>query len=94
MVCRTRELESALGDGVKRVEKNEIDTVVIQRRAVYLSRDLPAGHVLTRDDLICLRPCPENAIAPNKVEYIVGKALAVKVSAGEQLKWQHLASLS
>lgn len=94
MVCRTRELENAMGDGVKRVEKNEIDTVVLQRRAVYVSRDLPAGHVLKRDDLICLRPCPENAIAPNKVEYIVGKTLAVKVGAGERFKWQHLASPS
>ena len=32
MVEKTRELELALGDGLKRIEKNELTTVVIQRR--------------------------------------------------------------
>ena len=34
MVLATRELELALGDGIKRVEKNELETVVIQRQAL------------------------------------------------------------
>ena len=34
MVNRTRELEAAMGDGVKRVEANEVDTTVVQRRSL------------------------------------------------------------
>ena len=33
MVDKTRELEFALGDGVKRIEKNELNTVVVQEEA-------------------------------------------------------------
>ena len=39
----TRELELALGDGIKWVEKNELETVVIQRRALRAVTDLQAG---------------------------------------------------
>src|SRR5262249_53339138 len=38
MVDRTRELEAALGTGVKRVEENERETVVLQRRSIRLGR--------------------------------------------------------
>ena len=33
MVTRTRELEYALGNGIKRVEFNELETVVVQRQS-------------------------------------------------------------
>jgi hypothetical protein len=38
---RTRDLESSLGDGNKKVEANEQETVVIQRRSLRAARDLP-----------------------------------------------------
>ena len=34
MVDRARELEAALGTGIKRIEENELDTVVVQRRSI------------------------------------------------------------
>src|SRR5262249_13384674 len=54
MVDRTRELERALGDGVKRVEANEADTVVVQRRCLRAASSLPAGKVLAASDLEAL----------------------------------------
>jgi N-acetylneuraminate synthase len=36
MVDRTRELEAALGDGIKRVEANELETRILQRRGEYM----------------------------------------------------------
>lgn len=36
MVDRTRELEAALGDGVKRVEPNEVETRILQRRGLWV----------------------------------------------------------
>ncbi len=43
MVLRARELEAALGDGIKRIEANEREAAVVQRRCLRLARDLPAG---------------------------------------------------
>lgn len=86
MVDRTRELENALGTGVKRVEENEQQTAILQRRSICVARDLPAGHVLTRADLSVLRPCPADAIAPTRLAEVIGRPLACAKKPGEHLR--------
>lgn len=85
MVERTRELEAALGNGLKKVEENEKQTVVLQRRALRLVRDLPAGHVLTRDDLTVLRPAPTAALMPFELDIALGRPLRVAMVEGQHL---------
>lgn len=90
MVLRTRELESAMGSPVKRVEENEKETVVIQRRSVRAERELPAGTVLTRDMLSVLRPAPADGIFPYDLPRILGRRLGQPVAAGAHLTWEML----
>lgn len=90
MVDRTRELECALGGAVKRVEGNEAETVVVQRRCLRVSRDLPAGAVITREMLDVLRPAPTDAIFPFELSRVLGKRLMTKLEAGTYLKWTML----
>jgi sialic acid synthase SpsE len=90
MVDRSRELENSLGAGIKQVEENERDTVVLQRRAIRLSRDQSAGKVLTRQDLIVLRPCPADGIAPYHLPQIVGRCVRSHMAAGAHLTWRDL----
>jgi len=87
MVTASRRLEAALGTGVKVVEANEAQTVVVQRRAIRLRTDLSAGHRLTEADLEMLRPCPPDAIDPRWVDQLVGKDLRVGKRAGDALSW-------
>ncbi len=90
MVARTRELEASLGDGKKRVEKNEEDTVVVQRRCIRASHELKMGDILLKEDLKVLRPCPADGIAPFEVNNLVGKRLKRNVSSGEYFKWDDI----
>lgn len=90
MVSAARRLEAALGTGVKAIEANETQTVVVQRRAIRLRHDLPAGRRLTADDLECLRPCPPDAIDPRAIERIIGLELLVEKRFGDVLKWSDL----
>lgn len=90
MVDATRELEYALGTGVKIVEDNEKETVVVQRRAIRVSRELSAGHVIQGSDIECLRPCPPDAIDPRHWDTLIGKKLAVAKGKGEDLRWDDL----
>lgn len=83
MVARTRELELSLGDGVKRVEANERDAKVIQRRCVRLARDLPAGVSLTSADLKCLRPQAPGSFDPQGMADIIGLSLVRDMACGE-----------
>jgi N-acetylneuraminate synthase len=80
MVEATRSLEAALGDGVKRVEENELSTALIQRRGVRFSSDLPAGHIIMREDLIPLRPLEPGGIPVAKIASLLGREVAKNVS--------------
>jgi sialic acid synthase SpsE len=90
MVDRSRELEMSLGDGLKRVEENESETVVLQRRSLCARVNLRKGEILRRDMLIPLRPCPVGAIEPNLIEQVIGKKLNRVLIAGDQVKWSDL----
>lgn len=76
-------LRLAIGDGIKRVEANESNTFVIQRRAIRTTRELPAGHAICREDLIPLRPCPTDALPPHQIHLLLGRTLARHLPAGE-----------
>lgn len=90
MVDRTRELEAALGDPVKRVAGNEQQTVVVQRRCLRAVRDLRAGETLTRADIDVLRPAPADGIFPYDLEAVIGKRVATPIAAGAHLRWSAL----
>lgn len=90
MVDRTRELENALGTGVKRIEPNESETVVLQRRALRARGALQAGAVLEASMLEPLRPCPAGAIEPLHLPQLLGRRLRRGVAAGDHLKWTDL----
>jgi len=86
MIDRTRELENALGNGIKKVEENESETVIVQRRAIRLMRDMEAGEVLQKEDLVVLRPCPTGGLPPYKMEEVIGKKLRHARTLGQHLE--------
>ncbi len=90
MVGDARMLEAALGDGVKKIEANESQTVVLQRRCVRAARDLPSGTVLRRDDIEVLRPAPLDAIPAHDVTTVVGRTTARALVTGEAFSWADL----
>lgn len=91
MVSRTRELEISLGSSVKRVEPNEAETVVLQRRSIRAKSEISPGTVITQEMLDFLRPCPIDALPPYKSAGILGKTTINKIREGECLKWIDLA---
>jgi len=87
MVDRTKELEDALGAGIKCIEPNEMDTVVLQRRAIRLATDLITGSILTRNHLTVLRPCPTDGLSPYLIDELVGMKVRRNINAGDHLRW-------
>ena len=43
-----RDLEESLGKSEKKIEKNEVETVILQRRSIRLNEDLKKGSILKR----------------------------------------------
>lgn len=85
MVLNTRQLETALGDGQKRVEKNEVKSSFIQRRGVRFSADLQRGHVLSREDLVVLRPMTANCYSADRIGEVLGRVLTENVTAHQEV---------
>lgn len=90
MVDRSKELYLALGNGVKRIEENEAETVVVQRRSIRVNKKISKGSIITRDDLVCLRPCPEGAIEPYHLTEVIGKKAQYDLLDGDYIKWNQL----
>ena len=88
MVHATRILERSLGDGIKRVEQNEIEARIVQRRAYRYLNDFVIGHTLLESDLIPLRPCPPDGITPFEIEKIVGHRINRNVERDQLVRVQ------
>jgi N-acetylneuraminate synthase len=92
MVERTRLLESSLGNGIKKVEDNELETVVLQRRSIRAQKNLKSGDIITESDLIEVRPCPIDAVPP--VLNLVGTTIKADINQGDYIKYEHIGSKS
>ncbi|OHB57273.1 MAG: N-acetylneuraminate synthase [Planctomycetes bacterium RBG_13_44_8b] len=85
MVEATRMLESAMGDGVKKIEENEKDSSIVQKRALRFVKDFEKGHILRPEDLFPLRPIPSDGLPPYRINDVVGKELIRNVAAGAHI---------
>jgi sialic acid synthase SpsE len=90
MVDAARATDAALGDGVKRIESNELDAAVVQRRALRFARDLETGHRLGPADVYPTRPCPPDGIPPYRLDEVLGRALSAPAAADGLVRWEAL----
>ena len=90
MVSISRELSDELGDGIKKVEGNEKNAYIVQRRSCVATKNLDAGHIITMNDMTFLRPCPEGAVQPYESKKIIGKKLNISIEEKESFLWKNL----
>lgn len=90
MVDRTRELEYALGSAIKKVEENEKETYILQRRCLRTTRPLKCGEILSSDMLEPLRPAPSDSILPYELNKLIGRKMNKDLDAGADIKWGDL----
>lgn len=67
---------SSLAGNANRNAPEEVETRIRARRGVYAARDLPAGHILTRDDLLHVRPSTTQPTLPSQ---LIGRPLTSHV---------------
>jgi len=85
MVDRANELYVAMGVGIKRVEENEKQAIVVQQRSLRAVGDLSTGTVLTKEHLEALRPIPAGGIQPYRISELLGKKLSKPLKSGEHI---------
>ena len=71
MVDSIRNIEQALGSGIKRVSSSEKKNIVIARKSIIAARDIKEGEIFTEDNLTIKRP--GNGINPMRWDEVIGK---------------------
>ncbi len=70
MVDAIRNIEVALGDGIKRPSKSEIKNKSIARKSIVAKLPISAGQAFTEENLTVKRP--GNGISPMRWDEIIG----------------------
>lgn len=71
MVDAIRNVELALGDGVKRVSESEKKNIAVARKSIVAAKDIKGGDIFTEQNITVKRP--GNGISPMKWEQVLGK---------------------
>jgi len=90
MMERTQELECSLGSAIKKVENNEKETYILQRRCLRTTRMLKKGEVLNADMLEPLRPAPIGSLLPYELKDLIGLTINKNIEYGKDIKWGDL----
>jgi N,N'-diacetyllegionaminate synthase len=89
MVTAIRNVEAALGTGIKAPAPCEIPNISVARKSLVAASSLPAGHKLQEQDLNIKRP--GNGLAPKLMPALVGRTLRVAVEQDALIRWDDLA---
>jgi N-acetylneuraminate synthase len=88
MVDAIRNIEQALGNGIKKPSASEQKNMVIARKSIHFSKKINAGEILQISDLSMKRP--GNGISPMKINQVLGKQLIIDVEEGGLLQWENI----
>jgi len=90
LVRQVREIEAALGDGVKAGPSDEerVEMYSKARRSVVAACPIPTGTRITREMLTIKRP--GHGIAPKLIDALVGRVATVDIDDDDILTWDML----
>jgi len=87
LVVETKRAWQSLGK-VTYGPTNAEEGAVMRRRSIYVTKDIQAGDVLTKDNIRCIRP--GYGLAPRHYENLLGRAVKCDVKKGAPLRWDVL----
>ena len=88
MVDAIRNVEVAMGDGVRKFSDNEEEIKKVARKSIVLNNNVKKGTILKRDMLSIKRP--GTGIAPKNINKILGKIVIKDLNVNHVLKWDDL----
>lgn len=87
MVFRIRNIEKALGDGIKKPNRSEIKIREVARKVLVSNKKLTQGSVIRRGDIEIKRA--GRGILPHELEIIENHKLVKDIDEDEPLTWDH-----
>jgi N,N'-diacetyllegionaminate synthase len=88
MVTAIRNIEAALGDGIKRPSPSESKNISIARKSLVAARAIRAGEPFTEDNLTVKRP--GTGVSPMRWDEVLGRRAPRDFAADELIELQEL----
>lgn len=88
MVQAIRNVEKALGDGIKMPAPCERENMPIARKSIVATRDIASGERISRENIAIKRP--GYGIQPKDIEKVIGLRAATDIEAEGVLTWDDL----
>lgn len=90
MIKRSKELEYSLGTGIKKIEENETESFMVQRRSIHFNKKMKKNTKVSEKDLVYLRPYLKNSLHPFEKTKVLGKKVNKNFEKGEIIFWKNL----
>lgn len=90
MIYSIRNLEIALGNGIKSYTESELNTMKVARKSIVAVKNMEKGSIISVDDLDYKRP--GTGISPRYYKEFIGKKLVKDVERDEQLTFSCIES--
>jgi sialic acid synthase SpsE len=81
----SREIPLILGDGVKRIQPNEFDTLNMQRKSLYAASNIKKGQVISAE-MIAIKG-PGGGILPRYRDIIIGRVARADIAEDYPITW-------
>jgi sialic acid synthase SpsE len=85
MVDNIRNIEAALGNGIKKFNKSELDTMHAARKSIVAARIIKKGQKIERKDIDFKRP--GTGLSPAYYKDIIGKTAMVDIDIDQQISF-------
>jgi len=85
MVSAIREIESALGDGEKKLQLCEVGNRVVVRKSIVAAQKISSGSIITEDMLAIKRP--GTGIEPKYLNNLIGKSVVCAINKDTVITW-------
>jgi len=88
MVKCIRNVEIAMGDGIKVPSQSEKKNICIARKSIHYSNSLRKGHLIKESDIIMKRP--GSGVSPELIDTIINRKLIRDVNQDEMFRWEDI----
>src|SRR5210317_283025 len=85
LVRDLRRTRVAIGDGVKRVYDSEINPITNMGKKLVAARDLPAGHMVQREDIAI--KSPGNGLPPYEIDKVISRVTREAVKEDDDITY-------
>ena len=77
-----------MGDGVKRTYDSEVNPITKMGKKLVAARDLPAGHMIRREDIAI--KSPGDGLQPYEIDKVIGRVTRAAMQEDDDITYDAL----